>query len=81
MSVKKIFRQDYGQTKSLVRAANASGYNAVRRSKALDLTITYIEDGVIYEELPDGSKIEIGIVERKEPAIVLSKGMVLHGKQ
>lgn len=80
MSVKKIFRQDYGQTKSLVRAASASGYNAIRRSKALDLTITYIEDGIIYEELPDGTKKEIGIVKRKEPAIILMKGMVLHGK-
>lgn len=80
MSVKKIFRQDYGQTKSLLRAASVSGLNAVRRSKALDLTITYIEDGIIYEELPDGTIKKIGIVERKEPVIVLMKGMVLHGK-
>jgi hypothetical protein len=80
MSVKKFFRQDYGQTKSLVGAANASGYKAVNRSKALNLNITYIEDGIIYEELPDGRKKEIGIVKRKEPAIVSMKGMVLHDK-
>jgi hypothetical protein len=42
--------------------------------------ITYIEDSIIYEELPDGRKKEIGIVKRKEPAIVPMKGMVLHGK-
>ncbi|MCL9808927.1 hypothetical protein [Flavobacterium luminosum] len=80
MSVKKIFRQDYGQTKLLVKAGTVSGHNAVRRSKALDLTITYIEDGIVYEELPDGTKKQVRIVERKEPAIVLTKGMVLHGK-
>jgi hypothetical protein len=80
MSVKKIFRQDYSQTKSLVRAANISGRNAVRRSKALDLTITYIEDGIIYEELPDGTKKAIGEVEKKDAQVVLVKGMVLHGK-
>lgn len=79
MSVKKIFRQDYGQTKSLVRAATNSGHNAVRRSKALDLTITFIEDGIIYEEHPDGTKKPIGEVERKEATVVV-KGMVLHGK-
>lgn len=80
MSVKKIFRQDYGQTKSLVRVATVSGRNAVRRSKALDLTITYIEDGIIYEELPDGTKKAIGEVEKKDAAVVLVKGMILHGK-
>lgn len=81
MEIKKVFRQDYVQTKSLVRAAKASGQNAVRRSKALDLTITYIEDGIIYEELPDGTKKQVGQIERNEPSVVLSKGMILHGKK
>ncbi len=80
MSVKKIFRQDYDQTRLLVKVGRVSSHNAVRRSKALDLTITYIEDGIVYEELPDGTKKQISIVEKKEPTIVLAKGMILHGK-
>lgn len=80
MKGKRVFRQDYSQTKSLVRAGKISGENAIRRSKALDLVVTYIEDGIVYEELPDGSKKQIEVLERKPATIVLEKGMVLHGK-
>lgn len=80
MNTKKIFRQDYNQTKSLVKAGRISGENAVRRSKALDLVVTYIENGIVYEELPDGSKKQIEVLERKPAQIILEKGMVFHGK-
>ncbi|RAR71499.1 hypothetical protein [Flavobacterium aciduliphilum] len=80
MNTKKIFRRDYNQTKSLVKAGRISGENAVRRSKALDLVVTYIENGIVYEELPDGSKKQIEVLERKPANIVLEKGMVFHGK-
>lgn len=80
MKGKRIFRQDYNQTKSLVKAGIISGDNAVRRSKALDLVVTYIENGIIYEEQPDGSKKQIEVLERKPVKIILEKGMVFHGK-
>ena len=80
MKGKRVFRQDYNQTKSLVKAGRISGENAVRRSKALDLVVTYIENGIVYEELPDGSKKQIEVLERKPAKIILEKGMVFHGK-
>lgn len=80
MKTKKVFRKDYNQTKSLVRAGKISGENAVRRSKALDLVVTYIENGIVFQELPDGSKKEIEILKRKPADIVFEKGMVFHGK-
>ncbi len=80
MRAKRVFRQDYNQTKSLVKAGKISGENAVRRSKALDLVVTYIEDGIVFEELPDGSKKQIEVLERKPADIVFEKGMVFHGK-
>ena len=80
MKGKRVFRQDYNQTKSLVKAGIISGDNAVRRSKALDLVVTYIENGIVYEERPDGSKKQIEVLVRKPADIVLEKGMVFHGK-
>lgn len=80
MKIKTVFRQDYNQTKSLVKAGKISGENAVRRSKALNLVVTYIEDGIVYEELPDGSKIQIDVLEKKPAQIIFEKGMILHGK-
>lgn len=80
MKVKRIFRQDYKQTKSLIKAGKISSQTALRRSKALDLDVTFIEKGVVFKELPNGSKIQIGTVQIKPIQRVLVKGMVLHGK-
>ena len=80
MKSNKVFRKDVGQTNLLVKVGRLSGRNAVRRSKAMDLVVTYIEKGVVYEEQPDGSKIQIDIIERNSAQISLKKGMVLHGK-
>lgn len=45
------------------------------------LTVSFIEKGVVYEELPDGSKIIIEtIAGAKESPFTLTKGMVLHAK-
>lgn len=81
MKNNKVFRKDVGQTNLLVKVGKISGRNAVRRSKAMDLVVTYIEKGVVYEEKPDGSKTQIDIVDSKPTGITLKKGMVLHGKQ
>ena len=80
MNVKKFFRKDNGQTNSLVKASKKASSNAVRHSKALNLTITYIENDAIYEEHPDGTVTFKKSVEKKESPIVLTKGMVFHAK-
>ena len=80
MKGKRVFRQDCNQTKSLVRAGRISGENAIRQSKALNLVVTYIENGIVFEELPDGSKKQIEVLEKKPAKIILEKGMVFHGK-
>lgn len=76
----RVFRKDVGQTNLLVKVGKISGRNAVRHSKAMDLVVTYIEKGVVYEEQPDGSKIQIDIVDTKPATITLKKGMILHRK-
>lgn len=81
MNTKRAFRKDVLQTKSLVKAGKVSATNALRASKALGLTVSFIEKGVVYEELPDGSKIIIEtIAVSKESPFTLIKGMVLHAK-
>lgn len=65
MSLQKIFRQDYRQTKLLVRAASAGGDNAVRRSKALGLTTTYIEDGLYMRSSPMEPKKKLVLWKEK----------------
>ncbi len=80
MKTKRVFKQDINHTNSLVKVAKVSSENAIRRSKALDLVVTYIENGIVYEEFPDGSKKQIEVLERKPAKIILEKGMVFHGK-
>ena len=80
MKNNRVFRKDVGQTNLLVKVGKISGRNAVRRSKAMDLVVTCIEKGVVYQEQPDGSKIQIDIVDTKPANITLKKGMILHSK-
>lgn len=81
MSTKIAFRKDVLQTKSLVKAGKVSATNALRASRALGLTVSFIENGVLYEELPDGTKIIIETrTTAKESPFTLTKGMVLHAK-
>jgi hypothetical protein len=81
MSTKKpLFLKDHKQTRSLVEAGEKAASIAVRHAKALDLTITYIADGAVYEEHPDGTVQLKKAVQKKGSPIVLAKGMVLHAK-
>ena len=81
MSTKKNFIPDYRQTESLVKAGKTAATNAVRQSKALDLPVAFIRDGVIYEEDADGTTRAIKKTDAKrETPFVLTKGMVLHAK-
>lgn len=78
--MKPNFVKDHKQTKSLEKAGKEAAINAVRHAKALDLTITYIENGIVYEEHPDGTVIQKKKVVQKKSPIALTKGMVLHAK-
>ena len=50
MKSKMVFRKDTLQTKALVKAGKIAGNRAFSASKALGLYISYIKDGIIYEE-------------------------------
>lgn len=52
---KKIFIKDREHTKLLEEAGARAAATAVRHAKALGLTISYIKDVAVYEELPDGT--------------------------
>lgn len=43
-------------TPAIVSAGERAAAEAVRRAKANDLAIHYIEDGYLIEEAPDGSR-------------------------
>ncbi len=83
-SKQPVFRSDFKQTATLVKIGHTGAVNAIRSSKALGLPITYMQNGIIYREHPDGSK-EI-ITERKAKIVSkeakgsLKKGMIFHAK-
>ena len=83
---KTVFKSDARQTASLVKAGRDGAAQAIRASRALGLPITYLQNGIIYKEYPDGSKEKIGSGAikkrvRKETGQVLKKGMLLHARK
>lgn len=83
---KRVFKSDARQTAALIKAGRTGSANAIRASRALGLPITYLQNGTIYEEYPDGSKKEIGsgLVKKrvsKKDGQILKKGMVLHARK
>ena len=80
MKSKPVFRKDKLQTKALIKAGKIASQTALRASKALGLSITYIKDGVIYEE-KDGIVTEKGTVEHNVTApFEIKKGSILYVK-
>lgn len=80
MKNKTVFRKDVSQTKALVKAGKIASKTARRASRALGLSVTFIKDGIIYEE-KDGQIIEKGRVEAQiEIPFEIKKGIVLHAK-
>lgn len=65
----------------LIKSASEASREAIRESKALGLTIKFIEDNKIIEESPDGERRVLRKLER-EPStnIGLKKGMILRRK-
>lgn len=81
MKAKILFRKDTPQTKALVKAGRVASKRAFSASKALGLSISFIKNGVIYEESSDGSVVIKRQIETtvKTPFKV-TKGLVLHAK-
>lgn len=80
MKSKTVFREDKIQTKALIRAGKRASQTARRASKALGLSITYIKDGIIYEE-KDGVVTKKGAVEHyAEAPFEVKKGSILYVK-
>lgn len=78
---KIIFRKDVPQTKALEKAARISAKRAFSGSKALGLTITYIKDGVVYEENANGTVVATKQIEKvNEASFEFKKGQILHAK-
>jgi hypothetical protein len=83
---KNAFRPDVKQTAALVKVGRVSSANAIRASKALGLSITYLQNGVLYKEDSNGTKEILSTtnnqnsVSKKTP-LQLKKGMLLHAKK
>ena len=78
-----VFKSDAKHTAMLIKAGHNAAANAIRVSKALGLPITYMEAGVIIQEMPDGVKNVISAAinnNKTAPAFSLKKGTVLHKK-
>lgn len=77
---KIIFRKDTPQTRALVKAGRIAANTANRASRALGLSVTYIKDGIIYEE-KDGKVVrKHPIQEQVEAPFEIKKGLILHAK-
>lgn len=78
---KIIFRKDASQTRVLVKAARVSAKRAYSGSRALGLSVSYIKDGIVYEEDANGNAVAIKQIEVIDDApFELKKGLVLHAK-
>ena len=78
---KIVFRRDVFQTKVLIKAARVSGRRAFTGSKALGLSISYIKDGIVYEEDANGNtSIKNHIEPSVDAPFKIEKGLVLHAK-
>ena len=80
-SNKRIFRRDNEATNILVKAGKLSSEDAIRSSKALGLTITYLENGWVIKETADGNKVKVKKHALVAAPIELKKGMILHVKK
>jgi len=80
------FVSDSKQTNTLIRASREASINAIKEARAMGLDITYLQDGILYREKPDGTRKEINsnrksVSKGKLGNMVLKKGMILHAKK
>lgn len=78
---KKMFRKDSFQTKLLRKVGKLASSRAFRGSKAMGLTVSYIDNNTIYQEHPDGAVTIKGRMEETvELPYKVKKGLILHAK-
>lgn len=81
---KRVFKSDARQTARLVKAGREGANQAIRASRALGLPITYLQNGYLYKEFPDGTKKILKTPPAKKgiskKASQLKKGMILYAK-
>lgn len=59
---KIVFRADVNHTKSLIKIGEKSAARAVKETKAMGLPVTFLENGNIIKESPDGTRVILGTV-------------------
>ncbi|MFC5683591.1 hypothetical protein ACYE2N_00480 [Flavobacterium sp. MAHUQ-51] len=81
MKSKLVFRKDSQQTNALVKAGKMASERAIKESKDLGLSITFMSGGVIYEETSEG---KIKVIKQIDETIIIpfeiKKGLVLKEK-
>lgn len=79
---KKGFNRDDEHTAMLIKIGKIAAKEAIRSSKALGLSVTYIRKGEVVEELPDGTiKVLKPKSDNQPTRPKLKKGMILHAKK
>jgi hypothetical protein len=78
LNTKKITRLST-QTKKIIFASKTGAEKAIKESKKLGLEITFLEDGKVYKESPNGKRVILTkMTDTKHASIKLTKGMVLN---
>ena len=71
------------ESRKMISASRVAVTKAVKESKKMGLDITFLENGKIYKETPDGKRIILSKIKAKSQfnsPVKLTKGMVLHAK-
>lgn len=64
-----IFRKDVPQKRALIKAARVSSKKAFSSSKVLGLSVSFIKNGVVYEEDANGNVIIVNSIESSTDAL------------
>jgi len=76
------YKSESKETAKLVNAGRKSATNAIRASKALGLDITYMRDGIVYKEKPNGEKrvfLKVAVTSKgPKNHVQLKKGMIFN---
>ena len=79
---KPVLKSESIEVTQLISAGRKSATNAIRASRALGLEITYMKDGVVYQEKPNGDKKVLIKLEQptqhSKNKLQLKKGMVFN---
>jgi hypothetical protein len=83
ISTKKSLNSSTKERRLLVKASKKACIIAVKNSKKLGLAITFLENGTIYKELPNGERVAVKKI-KKVPNLIdhiqIRKGTILNAK-